>query len=83
MVAPPMPPNVMALTEPTPVPDRPGEGDTNEDLLFWSIALEKALDSANDDKLLIRRALSDLPKCNWFRTLRKKPCDSNNDGIAD
>lgn len=75
--------NLLALTTPTPSPQAPDEGSTNEDLLFWALALENALDSANNDKLLIRRMASDLPKCTWFRAMRKVPCDSNNDGSPD
>lgn len=77
------PPNLTALTEPTPIPERPGLGSTNEDLLFWALDLEGRLGSANNDKLLIRRAIATLPECNWFLVLRNKPCDSDNDGLAD
>lgn len=75
--------NLAALTSPTPVPALPTNNPTNEDLLFNNAALIAALKSANGDKLLIRRYFSTVPKCTWLLALRKAPCDSNNDGMAD
>lgn len=75
--------NLTALTEPTPTPLLPTSNPTNEDLLFNNAALGAALKSANGDKLLIRRYFSTLPTCNWLHALRRVPCDSNNDGLAD
>lgn len=76
-------PNLYALTEPTPEPAQIPRGAGNEEMLFKLLEYRAALQSANNDKLLIRRALSTLPECTWFRVLRNQPCDSNNDGIAD